>query len=101
MPENKQEIDFNSSKIELMQNEINRLQSRLDYFEREKLRFQTDQLVFDDNKRAFAGREKHALYYEALTSLIKNNPQLQSEWVRFMTLIKLVCEPEELKALEG
>jgi hypothetical protein len=49
----------------------------------------------------FENRKKNAAYYEALVKVIADNPSLQGEWIKFMTWIKLTCEPEEVKKLGG
>lgn len=110
MPENEENIekvveeiegiyDLDKSKIELLHEKINRLESRIASYENAKYIFQRDQLTLSNAKKEFESRARHALYYEALVSVINNNPSLQGEWVKFMTYIKLVVDPEEMKDL--
>jgi hypothetical protein len=41
-----------------------------------------------------------ARYYTALTKIVDENPILRDDWVRFMTLVKLACDVEDLRALK-
>lgn len=44
--------------------------------------------------------KRHKNYYKILTDVIQNTPALQSEWSKFMTLIKLAAETEEIEKLK-
>lgn len=41
-----------------------------------------------------------AKYYTQLTRVIDENPILRDDWVKFMTLVKLACDEDDLKALK-
>lgn len=42
---------------------------------------------------------KPAYYYQTLQKIILDNPILQDDWTKFLTLIKLACDKEELDKL--
>lgn len=44
--------------------------------------------------------KRHKNYYKLLTEIIQNTPALQSEWNKFVTLIKLAAEKEEIEKLK-
>jgi hypothetical protein len=82
----KRKIQELNTQIELMENKITLLMRTEDRLSR--------QINMWESKR------KSAEYYDYLTALIQANPSLQSEWVKFVTFIKLIAEPEEIEKLK-
>jgi hypothetical protein len=45
--------------------------------------------------------KQEARYYNKLVELVQNNPILQDDWNKFLTLIKLACDKEDIEKLNS
>ncbi len=52
-------------------------------------------------EEAFQARRIKAYYYEKLMQVLEENEFLKFEWVKFMTYVKLIVDPEVVKELGG
>jgi len=82
-----------SKYFESMQTRLNNLHIQINEIEKKRL---------EDQEKWFSERlewKKKAYFYESLMGLVKENPVLEDEWVRFRTLIKLCCDQGSLEKL--
>jgi hypothetical protein len=55
--------------------------------------------IIEEKDKKILALSTPAYYYNTLQKIVLENPVLQDDWTKFLTLIKLACEKEEIYEL--